>query len=374
MTMRWPWFARSAGRSDPLLARLAPRPIDPEGFDEASVDLRDEDGSSVGPAKSEVRRHLSAQGNFAHQISVRREHRDGAVGRPRHEDLAVDVGPQAVELERAELLDQPRRDQLCVLDPIGPKLVGRGLADIKRRAVRAHVDAVRRTHSAFARHDLAAPLPGRPARDAPDLPGSLSEAGIARVERTACPDRKVVGLVEPVGMKIDARRRAPGFEQEYKNMLCFLKSATYIRPSRSNRIPLPMLPAGSAAKSCDCVAPRTSLPIVPCRPKFTTKRVPAASTAGPSIPAVYSPAGVSRRLSNRASSAVAWVAPMARPPSTARFASPRVTRAHDRCARMTTPLCRARPARGPHNRPRVTIKMLRVSAPRPLPISLQPER
>ena len=47
-----------------------------------------------------------------------------------------------------------------------------------------------------------------------------------------------------------------------------------------------------------CAAPRLSLPIVPCCWKFITYKVPPASTAGPSMPEVYSPDDVSWRLSN----------------------------------------------------------------------------
>src|SRR5262249_21765936 len=53
-------------------------------------------------------------------------------------------------------------------------------------------------------------------------------------------------------------------------------------------MPLPTLSAGSAPNSLDRVAPRLSLPIVPFRPKLTTYKVPPASTAGPSMPEVYS--------------------------------------------------------------------------------------
>src|SRR5262249_18320498 len=51
----------------------------------------------------------------------------------------------------------------------------------------------------------------------------------------------------------------------------------------------------------DCVAPGFNLPIVPCRWKFITYKVPAASTAGPSMPGVNSDGG-SFWLSNNARS------------------------------------------------------------------------
>src|SRR4051812_18914884 len=71
-----------------------------------------------------------------------------------------------------------------------------------------------------------------------------------------------------------------------------------MRPSRSKRIALPTEPSGRVANSSDCEAPAGSLPMVPCLPKLTTYRVPLPSTAGPSMPNVYSPAGVSARLRN----------------------------------------------------------------------------
>ena len=70
-------------------------------------------------------------------------------------------------------------------------------------------------------------------------------------------------------------------------------------------LPLPILVVGSFAKSSDFMAPGLNLPIVPLLRKFTRYRVPAESTAGPSIKSVYSPGRVNRRLVNSAGSAAA---------------------------------------------------------------------
>src|SRR5262249_25536047 len=86
-----------------------------------------------------------------------------------------------------------------------------------------------------------------------------------------------------------------------------------MRPSRSNRIALPILPAGSSVNSSDSAAPGRSLPMVPCLRKFTTYKTPAASTAGPSMPKVYSACGVTCRLANSASPSA---------PSAARVSAP----------------------------------------------------
>src|SRR5258708_33524325 len=77
-----------------------------------------------------------------------------------------------------------------------------------------------------------------------------------------------------------------------------------MRPSRSKRIALPMLPSGRVANSWDWDDPAASIPMVPCFPKLTTYRLPLSSTAGPSIPKVYSPAGVTGWLRNVACCAV----------------------------------------------------------------------
>src|SRR4051794_13199252 len=71
-----------------------------------------------------------------------------------------------------------------------------------------------------------------------------------------------------------------------------------MRPSRSKRIALPTEPSGKVVNSSDCEAPAGSLPMVPCLPKLTTYSLPLLSTAGPSMPKVYSPAGVSAWLRN----------------------------------------------------------------------------
>src|SRR5262249_45175085 len=105
--------------------------------------------------------------------------------------------------------------------------------------------------------------------------------------------RQVVGLIELAGLEVHMRLSLkPGSKTCTR---CFLKSATYIRPSRSKRAPLPIPPSGSVAKGTDLVAPGLSLPMTPSVPRFMTNRLPAASTAGPSIRKVYSPC-VSSRL------------------------------------------------------------------------------
>src|SRR6478735_636805 len=79
-------------------------------------------------------------------------------------------------------------------------------------------------------------------------------------------------------------------------------------PSRPKRMALPMLPSGRAANCSEAVPPGGSLPTVPGCPKLTTKRLPSESTAGPSMPKVYSPEGVTCTLSNSLVSARAGVA------------------------------------------------------------------
>src|SRR3954453_3283833 len=79
-------------------------------------------------------------------------------------------------------------------------------------------------------------------------------------------------------------------------------------PSREKRMALPMLPSGSAANRSEAAPPAGSLPTVPDWPKLTTKRLPSESTAGPSMPNVYSPEGVTCTLSNSLVSAQAGVA------------------------------------------------------------------
>src|SRR6185312_7905311 len=62
-------------------------------------------------------------------------------------------------------------------------------------------------------------------------------------------------------------------------------------------MPLPMLPSGNVANNRDVPAPGVSSPMVPARCRLTAYKFPAASTAGPSISEVYSPAGVCCALS-----------------------------------------------------------------------------
>src|ERR1700736_1983113 len=81
-----------------------------------------------------------------------------------------------------------------------------------------------------------------------------------------------------------------------------------IVPAISNRIALPTLPSGRSTNFSECEPPKGNLPIVPGLPMFTTKRLPSRSAAGPSIPKVYSPAGVTCLLSNNFGSAQADVA------------------------------------------------------------------
>src|SRR6187402_382993 len=71
-----------------------------------------------------------------------------------------------------------------------------------------------------------------------------------------------------------------------------------IVPLRSKRMALPMLPSGSAVNGSEAAPPAGNLPIAPGLPKFTTKRLPSRSAAGPSMPKVYSPGGVTCALSN----------------------------------------------------------------------------
>src|SRR5260370_18945886 len=81
-----------------------------------------------------------------------------------------------------------------------------------------------------------------------------------------------------------------------------------IVPALSNRMALPTLPSGRSTNFSECEPPKGNLPIVPGLPMFTTNRLPSRSAAGPSIPKVYSPAGVTCLLSNNFGSAQADVA------------------------------------------------------------------
>src|SRR6478609_1004617 len=83
-------------------------------------------------------------------------------------------------------------------------------------------------------------------------------------------------------------------------------------PSRAKRMALPTLPAGSAVNCSEAAPPTGSLPMVPGLPKLTTKRLPSRSAAGPSMPKVYSPDGVTCTLSNSFVSAWAGDAAMTR--------------------------------------------------------------
>jgi len=91
-----------------LQAGFASGPVDAEGFYEFAVLLGDEHRLAVRPTEGQVGRHFSTQGNFTHQRCiwrlVRREDGDGAVQGPRHKDLAVEIGAQAIEFERIEFL------------------------------------------------------------------------------------------------------------------------------------------------------------------------------------------------------------------------------------------------------------------------------
>ena len=78
-------------------------------------------------------------------------------------------------------------------------------------------------------------------------------------------------------------------------------------PWESNRIELPTLPSGNSANFSEAAPPGVSLPMVPGLPMLTTNRFPSASTAGHSMPKVYSPEGVTCRLSNSFGSACAQV-------------------------------------------------------------------
>src|SRR6266702_1301046 len=82
-----------------------------------------------------------------------------------------------------------------------------------------------------------------------------------------------------------------------------------IVPLRSKRMALPTLPSGSVVNGSEAAPPAGNLPMVPGLPKLTTKRLPSGSAAGPSMPKVYSPAGVTCTLSNSfVSAAVSGVA------------------------------------------------------------------
>src|SRR3954452_21245756 len=83
-----------------------------------------------------------------------------------------------------------------------------------------------------------------------------------------------------------------------------------IVPSRAKRMALPTLPSGSAVNSSDAAPPAGNLPMVPGLLRLTTKRLPSKSAAGPSMPKVYSPAGVTCTLSNSLVSARASGAAM----------------------------------------------------------------
>src|SRR6186713_1718582 len=76
-------------------------------------------------------------------------------------------------------------------------------------------------------------------------------------------------------------------------------------PSRAKRMALPTLPSGSVVNGSEATPPAGNLPIAPGLPKFTTKRLPSRSAAGPSMPKVYSPGGVTCTLSNSFVSACA---------------------------------------------------------------------
>src|SRR6185369_5087987 len=78
-----------------------------------------------------------------------------------------------------------------------------------------------------------------------------------------------------------------------------------IAPLRSKRIALPTLPSGSVVNSSEAAAPAGSLPMVPGLPRLTTNKLPSRSAAGPSMPNVYSLAGVTCTLSNSLVSAAA---------------------------------------------------------------------
>src|SRR5690349_12370985 len=78
-------------------------------------------------------------------------------------------------------------------------------------------------------------------------------------------------------------------------------------PLRSKRMALPTLPSGSAVNGSDAAPPAGSRPMVPGLPRLTTNRLPSRSAAGPSMPKVYSPAGVTCALSNSFVSACAGV-------------------------------------------------------------------
>ena len=169
------------------------------------------------------------------------------------------------------------------------------LADIERCTVRAQIKAVGEAHflSLAGRHHLAAAVAVGSTCDAPDLTLAVLEVRITRIERPVACDRQIVRLIKTrrrpacraaVGMKVDARHGLAALEHEH---IVVLEIGNIIRPSRSKRAPLPMLPAGSVANNSDCVAPGISLPIVPLCWRFITYKVPAASTAGPSMPKVY---------------------------------------------------------------------------------------
>ncbi len=122
-----------------MQARFASGPVDAEGFYEFAVLLRDEHRLAIGATEGEVGRHFSAQANLTHQRCiwslVRRQDGDGAVQGPRHKDLAVEIGAQAIEFERIEFFHEAGRGELGPVEPIGPHLAGVGFADVERGAV-----------------------------------------------------------------------------------------------------------------------------------------------------------------------------------------------------------------------------------------------
>src|ERR1700691_5108929 len=101
-------------------------------FDESALALRDKDGLPVGAAEGEVWRVRRGELDFPLQHSLRRQFGDGALHYPRHKQIAVRVGAQAVDVEISESFDQSRRQQPCAVDPVSPDFPRIGLAYIKR--------------------------------------------------------------------------------------------------------------------------------------------------------------------------------------------------------------------------------------------------
>ena len=108
------------------------------------------------------------------------------------------------------------------------------------------------------------PLAVRTAGNSPDAAGALRALRIAGVDGAVGRDGEIVRLVELaewLGLLGSKYVPGVGLPGSKTCNLCCLKSATYIRPARSKRAPLPIPPLGSLANCTDLVVPGLSLPM-----------------------------------------------------------------------------------------------------------------